>query len=268
MICQVSQSRVICDHGNFYQIVYSIDSCAVILLTQLSYNFRKRKKDLSNEKLVETPDTPEKVAVLPKMLKVNKAKDSDDEDYMLWKKPDSHAPIVTFSPPAEEPVASSSFECKPNVLTRNRLEKFNVRNKEENKQVPRVSLGDGDDGFESLNGNNSNGSDGEHRARDHQKQEKAPAAKVTEQVIPEDKTDSCQEINEDLSEKLLEKDSKDKVKEVDSDGVTPTSPSSTGKRASVRFRKSWIQEMIDHDSTDEDHFRTNKGKIKVIIILL
>lgn len=221
---------------------------------------------MSQEKLVKPVDTPEKIADVPK--KVNKAKDSDDEDYMLWKKPDSHSPTVALSPPKEEPVASSSFECKPNILTRKHLEKFNVCNEEENEPVPRVSLGDGDDGFESLNGNNSNGSDGEHRARDNQKQEQAKAAIVTEQVIPEDKTDSRQEISEDLSEKLVENDGEDKVNDIDSDGVPPTSPSSASKRAGVRFRKSWVQEMINHDSTDEDNFKTNKRKYKVIIILL
>lgn len=179
---------------------------------------------------------------------------------MMWKKPDSNTPIVTFTPPPEEPVASSSFKYKPNLLTRKHLEKFNVRNNNQNIR-PRTSFGDGDDGFESLNGNNSNGSDGENRTKDNQNRVPLPNTneKKTDLDLntPKVKTDEIN-IKADKQEPIDKKSNN-----VDSDGAAPTSSPSEGKRVGVRFRNTWIQEMIEHDSSDEATFINDK-KEKVV----
>lgn len=212
-----------------------------------------------------------------------KAKDSDDEDYMVWKKPDLTAPIVTFTPPPDDATPSTSFRYKPNVLTKKQLESFNVRL---NQQIHiSRALADGDDGFESLNGYNSNGSEGERVKNE------------TENLIQKEKTSSKEQNNEEPTEvitpeikltespkastkneepksseptkvfvkaDIIKKDEDEKSLDADSDGVAATSSPSTGKRIGVRFRSSWVQEG-NQESSDEDFTTINKKKEKVNI---
>lgn len=183
---------------------------------------------------------------------------------MAWKKPDLDAPIVTFTPPPEEPVASSSFEYKPSVLTRKRLERFNVRNQNNDARVPRTSFADGDDGFESLNGNNSNGSDGENRANLNQ------VENIVDPNPNQDNVDnSVLNDNEEskISAKIVKKNDsvdmseKDKSNDVDSDGPTAMSSPSKAKRAGVRFRNSWVQDMFETELSEEVPFKKKKKKV-------
>ncbi|KAJ8730094.1 hypothetical protein PYW07_017132 [Mythimna separata] len=244
--------------------------------TEIAENgLRKRKKDLTKEHLIKNME-PTKNKTSTKM----KAKDSDDEDYMVWKKPDLTAPIVTFTPPPDDATPSTSFRYKPNVLTKKQLESFNVR---QNQQIPNSrALADGDDGFESLNGYNSNGSEGERVKNE------------TENLIQKEKTTSTEQTNENATEentpktKLAEspkattKNEEPKTiepikafvksnimkkeedeKSLESDGVAPTSSPNTGKRIGVRFRSSWAQEDIRiHESSDDDFPPVNKKKDK------
>lgn len=168
-----------------------------------------------------------------------KSKDSDDEDYMAWKKPDG--PIVTFNPPPDD-AAPSSSKYKPNILTKKHLESFNIRLNQQ-IHIARAIFADGDDGFESLNGNNSNASDNENKAKAKASKEKPPVNKLN--------TDK------------LNKAKDDDEKSVDSDAVPMSSPSS-GKRVGVRFvnRNPWAKKDAGQESSDEI-FGNIKKKPKV-----
>ena len=211
-----------------------------------------------------------------------KAKDSDDEDYMVWKKPDLTAPIVTFTPPPDDATPSTSFRYKPNVLTKKQLESFNVRQNQQ-AHISRA-LADGDDGFESLNGYNSNGSEGERlknetenliqkEAKSSKEQNGTPAEPITEEneLAEPPKANTKNEepkSNEPtkvfVKSNIIKKDEDEKSLDADSDGVAPTSSPSTGKRIGVRFRSSWAQDGIRiQESSDEDFATVTKKKEKV-----
>ncbi|XP_047023852.1 protein PHTF2 isoform X3 [Helicoverpa zea] len=244
--------------------------------TEIAENgLRKRKKELTKENLIKNLEPVKNKA----LIKV-KAKDSDDEDYMVWKKPDLTAPIVTFTPPPDDATPSTSFRYKPNVLTKKQLESFNVRQNQQ-AHISRA-LADGDDGFESLNGYNSNGSEGERvknetenllqKERTSSKEEKIKVAEKIgsdaqlgdSEVITKNDGPKIIEVTEELVEsQILKKDDDDDDKsDADSDGVAPTSSPSTGKRVGVRFRSNWAQDGIRMaDSSDED-FTVNKKKEK------
>lgn len=258
------------------------------MCTEYLLNFRKRKKDLTKDHLIKNLEPLKNKSV----IKV-KAKDSDDEDYMVWKKPDLMAPIVTFTPPPDDATPSTSFRYKPNALTKKQLESFNVRqnqiNVRDNQILISRALADGDDGFESLNGYNSNGSEGERVKNE------------TENLIQKEMTNSKEQINGTTAEKntttdiniaetpktgteneepknntpikviaksnIMKKDEDEKSLDADSDGIAATSSPSTGKRIGVRFRSSWAQDDIHiQDSSDEDFPTVNKEKKKVKIV--
>lgn len=239
-------------------------------------NYRKRKKDLTKENLIKNCE-PVKNKTIVKV----KAKDSDDEDYMVWKKPDLTAPIVTFTPPPDDAIPSTSFRYKPNVLTKKQLESFNVRQNQQ-AHVSRA-LADGDDGFESLNGYNSNGSEGERLKNETEnliqkeatssKENGTPAepntAENTLAETPKASTKNEEPKNNEptkvfVKSNIMKKDEDEKSLDADSDGVAPTSSPSTGKRVGVRFRSSWTQEGIRiQESSDEDFPTVTKKKEKV-----
>lgn len=193
---------------------------------------RKRKKELIKENVINKEAPINKPLIKIKV----KAKDSDDEDYMAWKKPD--APIVTFTPPPDDATPSSS-KFKPNILTKKHLESFNIRLNQQ-IHIARAIFADGDDGFESLNGNNSNASDNENKAKTDERKTKAKNK-------PRDKPD---------------KDDDDKS--VDSEEAVPMSSPSSGKRVGVRFlnRSSRTKKGARHESSDEI-FGNVKKKPKV-----
>lgn len=198
---------------------------------------RKRKKELIKEN-VKNKEAPKNKPLIK--IKI-KAKDSDDEDYMAWKKPD--APIVTFTPPPDDATPSSSKYKPNNILTKKHLESFNVRLNQQ-IHIARAIFADGDDGFESLNGNNSNASDNENKAKTDERKVKA-----------KDKpTDKLRD----------EPDKDDDDKSVDSEGAVPMSSPSSGKRVGVRFlnRNSWANKSARHESSDEI-FGNIKKKPKV-----
>lgn len=209
------------------------------------------------------------------MLKV-KVKDSDDEDYMAWKKPDITAPIVTFTPPPDDATPGTSFSYKPNILTKKHLETFNVRQNQQ-MNVARAIFADGDDGFESLNGYNSNGSDGENKAKELDAQETSNVEEAedskndtnADSEIPVKKVPDASEeaTNEDEDAKVNKKEEDDKSVDPESDGGAPTSSPSAGKRIGVRFRSSWVKETIRRESSDDD-FASVKKKQKVNISLI
>lgn len=231
---------------------------------------RKRKKEvLTKDNIIKNLEPSIKNKALIKV----KAKDSDDEDYMAWKKPDVTAPIVTFTPPPDNATPGTSFSYKSNILTKKHLETFNVRQNQQ-MHVARAIFADGDDGFESLNGNNSNGSDGESRAKENDvqdasktveleqiKQEPSDAKTVTE--VPKVDTNS-KSIEESAPAK---KENNVKSVDADSDAGAPTSSPSAAKRVGVRFRSSWVKDTIPRESSDDD-FASIKKKQKVNIILL
>lgn len=171
-----------------------------------------------------------------------KAKDSDDEDYMAWKKPD--APTVTFTPPPDEATPSSS-KYKPNILTKKHLESFNVRLNQQ-IHIARAIFADGDDGFESLNGNNSNASDNEKAKTENEKKPKAKDKPLT---------------NKKDSDKLNDSHKDDDDKSADSDGAVPMSSPSSGKRIGVRFRNAW--KKAARRESGEEIFGNIKKKPKV-----
>ncbi|KAM3964380.1 putative homeodomain transcription factor [Aphomia sociella] len=220
---------------------------------------RKRKKELTKDILIKNlaPTLKSK-----SMIKI-KVKDSDDEDYMAWKKPDMTAPIVTFTPPPDE---GPSIQIKK--LTKKQLETFNVR---QNQQinVARAILPDGDDGFESLNGYNSNGSDGENKTKDieHQNKEKKVEdvkAKTPELEVKPDVNKPNRDANKDENElfsniRNLKKEDDDKSLDPDSDCGIPTSPSA-GKK--IRFRSSWIGDNR-RESSDDDFISPKKKNKKI-----
>lgn len=204
------------------------------------------------------------------MIKI-KVKDSDDEDYMPWKKPDITAPIVTFTPPPDDATPGTSFSFKPNILTKKHLETFNVRLNQQ-MHIARAMFADGDDGFESLNGYNSNGSDGENKTKDIDVQGSShniEAKGTSKQKLP-DNAKLVKEVPENnievRNDKKVDKNAKEddeKSIDPDSDGGAPTSSPSAGKRIGVRFRSSWVQDTIRRESSDDD-FASVKKKQKVI----
>ncbi|XP_026724988.1 putative homeodomain transcription factor 1 isoform X2 [Trichoplusia ni] len=232
---------------------------------------RKRKKDLTKENLIKNLD-PVKNKTLIKV----KAKDSDDEEYMVWKKPDLTAPIVTFTPPPDDATPSTSFRYKPNVLTKKQLESFNVR-QNQHANIARA-FADGDDGFESLNGYNSNGSEGDKvkngtdivQNKSSNSKEQINEIRLKENVPDNQGSETPEATTKKDSAKnspsrkvfckvnILKKD--DDEKSIDSDGVMPTSSPSTGKRVGVRFRNSWAQDGIRPESSDEDFAVKKKEK--------
>uniref|UniRef100_A0A2A4JV60 PHTF1/2 N-terminal domain-containing protein n=1 Tax=Heliothis virescens TaxID=7102 RepID=A0A2A4JV60_HELVI len=246
--------------------------------TEIAENgLRKRKKELTKENLIKNLEPVKNKA----LIKV-KAKDSDDEEYMVWKKPDLTAPIVTFTPPPDDATPSTSFRYKPNALTKKQLESFNVRQNQQ-AHISRA-LADGDDGFESLNGYNSNGSEGERVKNETENliqkegtNSKEQNIKVAEKISSDVQLGENSEVttkNDDakiievtdefVESQILKKDDDDDKSDADSDGVAPTSSPSTGKRVGVRFRSTWAQEgRRMEDSSDED-FTVNKKKEKVI----
>ncbi|XP_022830805.1 putative homeodomain transcription factor 2 isoform X2 [Spodoptera litura] len=237
--------------------------------TEIAENgLRKRKKELTKENLIKNLE-PVKNKTIVKM----KAKDSDDEDYMVWKKPDATAPIVTFTPPPEDATPSTSFRYKHNALTKKQLESFNVR---QNQQMLARVLADGDDGFESLNGYNSNGSEGERVKHETENliQREAKRTNANEQNIepkennsPDKSTETSTETvkNEDVIKDNDETGDMKKVddkSDADSDGIAATSSPSTGKRVGVRFRNSWAQDGIRLQETSDEDFTVHKKKEK------
>ncbi|KAL4713235.1 hypothetical protein ACJJTC_013165 [Scirpophaga incertulas] len=200
-----------------------------------------------------------------------KAKDSDDEDYMSWKKPDLTTPIVTFTPPPDENTPSTSaFNYKANVLTKRRLENFNVRQSIA-ANVARGIFADGDDGFESLNGYISNASDKENKTKNEPVNGESIDRESNEMEVErlvfkaEPISDLKAEANQnDKSFKINNsREDDDKSIEPESDGGVPTSSPNTGKRVSVRFRKSWIQDVIHRESTDDDFTGAKKKQKKL-----
>ncbi|CAG9786155.1 unnamed protein product [Diatraea saccharalis] len=239
--------------------------------TDLTENgLRKRKKELTKDNLMNTLDPSIKNKSLIKM----KAKDSDDEDYMPWKKPDLTTPIVTFTPPSDVATPSTSYGYKAN-LTKKHLETFNIR-QAQHSNVARPFFADGDDGFESLNGYNSNGSDAENRSKEIGAEvqlknnetvstinKKEEALNVN--IIKEGKKVPNEENNskEQDKVKIINARNEDDDKSVDpeSDGGGPTSSPTVTKRIGVRFRGSWIQDSLPKESSD-DEFSAIKKKQK------
>ncbi|CAH4032588.1 unnamed protein product [Pieris brassicae] len=193
---------------------------------------RKRRK--------ETKDSPNDLLPVIKDKLPKKAKDSDDEDYMAWKKRD---PTVPLNQPV---VASPSTSYKPNILTRKYLEIFNIRQNQQNE--PRPTFADGDDGFESLNGYNSSEGD----KPENQKVKKV----IEEKQEPVTKKDLNNLVNDSDKGKHLEEKSIDP----DSDNAVTSSPNA-GKRVSVRFRKSWSKDKIAMSS--DEKFTRMKDKKKI-----
>ncbi|KAJ2946059.1 hypothetical protein O0L34_g4978 [Tuta absoluta] len=221
--------------------------------TGFNPGLRKRKKEgLTKENLMKNLETSK-----GKSLKL-KVKDSDDEDYMAWKKPhlsssDVNAPIVTFTPPPDEN-PSSSFDFKPNILTKKHLETFNVR---QNMNLARAMFADGDDGFESLNGYNSNGSDIDNRNKKETKnRDDSPPLIVPKKSASDTNVD--RDSDKEFTVSKLKKDDSEKSVDPDSDGANPTSCPSIGKRAGVRFRNSWKQR--ETSVSDEDFTVKKKDK--------
>nr|XP_032520351.1 putative homeodomain transcription factor isoform X1 [Danaus plexippus plexippus] len=201
---------------------------------------RKRKKEVTKNNDTVLHACKEKN---PAKAKV---KDSDDEDYMSWKKPEETAPVVTFTPPADEGNTKRTFRYKPNILTKKYLEFFNVR-----QSLNRPIFADGDDGFESLNGYNSHGSDGEIRNRDT---DRKPREQIKEK--PAEENDPKIIASEEKAESAkTSKDEEDKFVDHESDSAT----TNHGKRVGVRFRKSWAKNSV-HESTDEDYNLKAKQK--------
>lgn len=195
------------------------------------YHSRKRKKELIKDKVIHKEAPKTKPLIKAKL----KAKDSDEEDFLSWKK--SEAPIVTFTPPPDDATPSSS-KYKPNILTKKHLESFNVRLNQQ-IHIARAIFAEGDDGFESLNGNNSNASDNE---------------KKTERIKARNK----------VTDRIKDNDSPrdDDDKSVDSEGAAPMSSPSSGKRVGVRFVNRKWKHDVGQDSSDEI-FGNIKKKNKV-----
>lgn len=213
---------------------------------------------MTKENLIKTLKPPIKKKTIIKV----KDKDSDDEDYMVWNKPDLTAPIVTFTPPPDDATPSCSFRYKANVLTKKQLESFNVRQ----NNIARI-LADGDDGFESLNGYNSNGSEGDRIKNEKENGESKDIllneSNTTEENDPIIKAEDLDlNINNEpeifINADILKKEDDEKSIDADFDGVIPTSSPSTGKRIGVRFRSSWAKDDIRESS--DDGFTTKKEK--------
>ncbi|XP_013169497.1 PREDICTED: putative homeodomain transcription factor isoform X2 [Papilio xuthus] len=222
---------------------------------------RKRKKELTKENLMKEQEIPAKT----KFKEKNKAKDSDDEDYMPWKKPDLNEPIVTLTPPPETASSSAPFRYKPNILTKKYLDSYNVRpNIQSNSGRP--IFADGDDGFESLNGYNSNGSDAENKGKtqsDSTLKEKFEAEPpLINDSDPLNKVfDGDANVKESNDTRKVKKEEDEKSIDPDSDGGILRSPSAIGKRIGVRFRNSWEQETTQPESSDDDFTKRKDKKL-------
>ncbi|XP_028168395.1 putative homeodomain transcription factor 2 isoform X1 [Ostrinia furnacalis] len=229
---------------------------------------RKRKKEtLTKDNIIKSLEPQIKNKAL---FKVNKAKDSDDEDYMAWKKPHVVAPIVTFTPPSDNATPGSSINFKSNILTKKHLETFNVRQHQQ-INVARAIFADGDDGFESLNGYNSNGSDGDNRIKEN---DAKTAPKIVEGEIKRESSDPIPipEVikvvdnestpNEKVPKEIKNEDD-EKSLDAESDGGAPTSSPSAPKRVGVRFRSSWVKETIPRESSDDDFASLKKKQKKL-----
>lgn len=173
---------------------------------------------------------------------------------MVWKKPeitpDLTTPLVTFTPsPNDAPCCS--YDCKP-LLTKKHLETFNGR---QNANGARALFADGDDGFESLNGYNSNGSDADNRKE---------LLRTKNKVINEPGTGTNEELEKESDKVFLINKIKkeDDEKSIDSDCVNPTSSPNQGKRAGVRFRSSWVR----RETSDEDFTVKKKDKVNTKIV--
>ncbi|XP_068631825.1 protein phtf [Battus philenor] len=228
---------------------------------------RKRKNPLTKENLMKEQDVPDE----SKSKVSSKAKDSDDEDYMAWKKPDLNAPIVTFTPPPDITAPSSSFRYRPNILTKKYLESYNVR-PDVQGNIGRPIFADGDDGFESLNGYYSNGSDGDNRVKEIGPRKSPPEKNTNEKAFLDpplsndndtsNKTDDTETIKgtKDFLNKIKKEDD-EKSNDPDSDGGILRNNNGIRKRIGVRFRKSWGSKMLQPESSDEDFTNTKeKGK--------
>ncbi|XP_063533910.1 protein PHTF1 [Cydia strobilella] len=195
---------------------------------------QRKNKELIKENLIKNME--------PIVKKAMKAKDSDDEDYMAWSKTDVSTPIVTFTPPPEE-VPQPSFSYK-NVLTKKRLESFNVQ---AHMNLARAMFAEGDDGFESLNGYYSNGSDDRPKEKLVNEKEK-PVIEPSVKPVPN--------LLRNL-ERLKKEDDEKSEKSLESDGSVPAPE---GKRVGVRFKKSWAAEIIPRETSDEEYPIKNKDK--------
>lgn len=197
-----------------------------------------------------------------------KAKDSDDEDYMVWKKPDVSTPIVTFTTPPDDSV-QPSFTYK-NILTKKRLESFNVLGHNHNVNLARAMFAEGDDGFESLNGYNSNGSDAEHRKEPLISPPLVYEPSDTKSVADKPVIDpSIKQVPSHVLRNIdrLKKEDDEKSLEHESDGSIPTSVPGEGKRIGVRFKKSWASETIPRETSDEEYVDAKKKtKVKLFIL--
>ncbi|KAI8435992.1 hypothetical protein MSG28_004137 [Choristoneura fumiferana] len=219
---------------------------------------RKRKKELIKENLIKTMEP-----IMKKTLM--KAKDSDDEDYMVWKKPDVSTPIVTFTPPPDDSV-QPSFTYK-NILTKKRLESFNVLGHNHNVNLARAMFAEGDDGFESLNGYNSNGSDAEHRKEPLSSPPLVYEPSDTKPVAEKPAMDpSIKQVPSHVLRNVARLKREDDEKSIghESDGSVPTSGPGEGKRIGVRFKKSWVPETVPRETSDEEYVAAKK-KSKVEI---
>ncbi|XP_013142957.1 PREDICTED: putative homeodomain transcription factor [Papilio polytes] len=222
---------------------------------------RKRKKELTKENLMKEQEIPIKT----KFKEKNKAKDSDDEDYMPWKKPDLNEPIVRLTPPPETASCSAPFRYKPNILTKKYLDSYNVRPNLQNNSG-RPIFADGDDGFESLNGYNSNGSDPDNRGKtqsDSTLKEKVEAEPpLINDNDPLNKPfDGDANVKEPNDVRKVKKEEDEKSIDPDSDGGILRSPSAIGKRIGVRFRNSWEQETTQPESSDDDFTKRKDKKL-------
>lgn len=198
--------------------------------------FRKRRKEAKNSPIDLPPVIKDS---LPK-----KAKDSDDEDYMAWKKRDATVPIT------KPDVAIPSTSYKPNILTKKYLEIFNIRQNEESEPQPIIA--DGDDGFESLNGYNSSEGD----KPDNQKVEKETPNEEKEPIAASKKDlNDVIDSNSDKGRNILE----DKSNDPDSDNAVTSSPN-TAKRIGVRFGRAWSKDKIAM-SCDENFARMKDKKV-------
>lgn len=174
---------------------------------------------------------------------------------MVWKKPDITpdltTPIVTFTPPPDD-TPSCSFDFKPQ-LTKKHLETFNGR---QNGNGAKAVFADGDDGFESLNGYNSNGSDADNRKE---------LLRTKNKVVNDSATGTNEILKVQESDKvfLIGKLKKEEdEKSIDSDCANPTSSPNEGKRVGVRFRSSWVR----RETSDEDFAVKKKDKVNTEII--
>ncbi|RVE51265.1 hypothetical protein evm_004069 [Chilo suppressalis] len=229
---------------------------------------RKRKKESIKESAMKTLNPTIKNKSLIKV----KAKDSDDEDYMPWKKPDLTTPIVTFTPPPDNATPGTSYKAN---LTKKHLESFNIRQCQQT-QVTRTIFADGDDGFESLNGYNSNGSDAENKTKEieaevptenndgisrRNENKEAANSAVTEESNKVSLKENGSKDNEEVNIKNTKNEDKANPDPESDIGVPTSSP--TTKRIGVRFRGSWMQDAVRKESSDEEFNVVEKKQKKL-----